>query len=272
MPPSDRQFAPAKLTRSLRVVGRRADGYHLIEAEMVTLDFGDTLELTASGAEPGGSRLEVVDEVRWAPAGAVHVLRVPEDESNLVSRALEAVGRRAHVVLRKRIPVGGGLGGGSADAAAVLRWAGCGDVSVAARLGADVPFCLAGGRAMARGIGDELEVLEPQEGSVVLVTPPVVCETPAVYRAWDELGGPKGEWGNDLEEPAISYEPRLHWWRTFLETEAGERPRLAGSGSSWFFEVPTSESASALAAALAAAVADVGQRAMITACRMTAPG
>lgn len=241
---------------------------------MVTLDFGDTLELStdgAAGAAAGhGSRLEVVDEVRWEPPGEVHVLRVPADGSNLVNRALQAVGRRAHVVLRKRIPVGGGLGGGSADAAAVLRWAGCADVSVAGRLGADVPFCLIGGRAMARGIGDELEPLDPLDGWVVLVTPPVVCETPAVYRAWDELGGPKGEWGNDLEEPAVSYEPRLDWWRTFLEAEAGERPRLAGSGSTWFYEVPSAAGASDLAAALAAAVADVGQRAMITSCRMVA--
>ena len=74
------------------------------------------------------------------------------------ARALAAVGRRAHVRLDKRIPVGAGLGGGSADAAAVLRWAGCDDLAVAASLGADVPFCLVGGRARVTGIG---EVVEP---------------------------------------------------------------------------------------------------------------
>ena len=74
-----------------------------------------------------------------------------------MARALDACGRRAAVRLTKRIPVGGGLGGGSADAAAVLRWAGCADVSVAADLGADVPFCVAGGRARVEGIGERVD-------------------------------------------------------------------------------------------------------------------
>ncbi len=268
MPTTDRQFAAAKLTRSLRVLGRRPDGYHLIEAEMVSLDFGDVLELCEIEREE--SRLEIVDEVAWTPPGEVNALRIPSDETNLVRQALHLCGRRADVVLRKRIPAGGGLGGGSSDAAAVLRWADRAELALAVELGADVPFCLAGGRAMARGVGEELEELEPLEGAVVLVMPPVVCETGAVYRAWDDLGGPQGEWGNDLEEPAASYEPRLDWWRTFLYAEAGVRPRLAGSGSTWFFEVESAGAADELASALAAAVEEVGQRAMIRACGMTA--
>src|SRR5262249_60460952 len=79
---------------------------------------------------------------------------VPADDTNLVRRALRAVHRTARVHVDKHIPQGAGLGGGSADAAAVLRWAGCHDVAIAASLGADVPFCVVGGRARVRGIGE----------------------------------------------------------------------------------------------------------------------
>src|SRR5688572_23056203 len=100
--------APAKLTVSLRITGVRDDGYHLIDAEMVSIDLCDELEIGA------GDGLEVV--------GATG-LTVPAGDDNLVRRALRLVGRTAHVRLTKRIPAGGGLGGGSTDAAAVLRWA-----------------------------------------------------------------------------------------------------------------------------------------------------
>ncbi len=106
--------APAKLTLSLRVTGVRPDGYHLLDAEMVALDLADTLYFS------DGDGLEVVD----AGASAGGHGEVPTDGSNLVNKALSLVGRKAHVRLVKRIPAGAGLGGGSADAAAVLRWAG----------------------------------------------------------------------------------------------------------------------------------------------------
>ena len=213
--------APAKLTLSLRVTGVRADGYHLIDAEMVTLDLAD--ELTFAD----GDGLEIV--------GATG-LDITAGEDNLVRRALRAVDRRAQVHLRKRIPAGAGLGGGSADAAAVLRWAGCGDVAVAASLGADVPFCLLGGRARVTGIGDVLEPLAPVERTFTLLTPPFGVSTPAVYRAWDELGGPRVDGPNDLEPAALVVEPRLAAWRDRLAEVTGRRPVLAGSGSTWFVE------------------------------------
>jgi 4-diphosphocytidyl-2-C-methyl-D-erythritol kinase len=213
--------APAKLTVSLRVTGVRPDGYHLIDAEMVTLDLVDVLELGP------GDALEVV--------GATG-LAVPADDDNLVRRALRAVGRRAAVRLTKRIPAGAGLGGGSADAAAVLRWAGCTDLALAATLGADVPFCLVGGRARVRGIGDVLEPLEPVARTFTLLTPPFGVSTPAVYRAWDELGQPTGAGPNDLEPAALAVEPRLAAWRDRLGDATGVEPVLAGSGSTWFVE------------------------------------
>jgi 4-diphosphocytidyl-2-C-methyl-D-erythritol kinase len=210
--------AAAKLTRTLRVAGVRADGYHLIDAEMVTIDLADTLEfrdgdeLTITGAD------------------------VPVDATNLVRRALALVGRRAAVHVDKRIPPGAGLGGGSADAAAVLRWAGCGDIAIAAALGADVPFCLLGGRARVTGVGEVLEPLPFEARTYTLLVPPFGCSTVAVYRAWDDLGGPTGPGDNDLERAALAVEPRLAEWRDRLGEAAGVAPTLAGSGSTWFVE------------------------------------
>ena len=215
--------APAKLTWSLRVVGRRDDGYHLIDAEMMTLDLADELIVD----EDGAISLSVT-----GPFAA----GVPTDESNLVVKALRLTGRTAAVRIDKRIPSGGGLGGGSADAAAVLRWAGVHDAGIAVRLGADVPFCLAGGRARVTGIGERLDTLPPIERVVTLVIPPLHSSTRAVYRAWDELGGRTADGPNDLEPAAIAVEPRLAVWRDRIAHVVSARPVLAGSGATWFVE------------------------------------
>lgn len=212
----DRQRALAKLTLTLRVTGVRADGYHLLDSVMTTLDLADGLEFGE------GDGLEVV--------GA----ELPAD--NLVTRALGAVGRRAAVRLEKRIPVGAGLGGGSADAAAVLRWAGCDDVGVAVALGADVPFCVIGGRARVTGVGERVEPLPFVEATYTLLPPPLHVPTPAVYRAWDDLGGPSADGPNDLEPAALVVEPRLAAWRDRLGDATGRVPTLAGSGGTWFVE------------------------------------
>ena len=208
--------ALAKLTLSLRITGIRGDGYHLLDAEMVTVDLADLLSFTE------GDGVDVV--------GA----DLPAD--NLVTRALAAAGRRAHVRLEKRIPVGAGLGGGSADAAAVLRWAGCTDTAIAAGLGADVPFCLAGGRARVTGVGEVIEPLPFESRTFTLVTPPFAVSTPAVYAAWDDLGGPKADGPNDLEPAALAVEPRLAVYRERLGDATGITPVLAGSGGTWFVE------------------------------------
>jgi 4-diphosphocytidyl-2-C-methyl-D-erythritol kinase len=221
-PHAVRERAPAKLTLSLRVTGVRGDGYHLIEAEMITVDLFDDLDFV-----PNSEGLEVV-----GPAAN----GVPASGDNLVSRALRLVGRRAAVRLHKRIPTGAGLGGVSADAAAVLRWAGCADAALALRLGADVPFCLRGGHAVVRGVGDVVERLPAEDRTFTLLLPPSVVPTAAVYRAWDELGGPRGDNGNDLEPAALAVRPELAKWRAALADATGTRPRLAGSGGTWFVE------------------------------------
>jgi 4-diphosphocytidyl-2-C-methyl-D-erythritol kinase len=163
---------------------------------------------------------------------------VPTGDDNLVRRALAAVGRRALVRLDKRVPAGAGLGGGSADAAAVLRWAGCRDVGVAAGLGADVAFCVAGGRARVSGIGEILEPLPFVDRTFTVLVPPVRVDTAAVYRAWDALGERPAPVGstNDLEPAALAVFPELARWRERLAEATGCVPRLAGSGGSWFVE------------------------------------
>ncbi len=217
----------AKLTLSLRIVGVRPDGYHLIDAEMVSLDLADTLIVG-----PGNAMTLTFEP----PATGRSGLAIEADEDNLVARALRLVGREASVQLVKRIPAGAGLGGGSADAAAVLRWAGYTDLVGAAALGADVAFCLLNGHARVRGIGEQLEPLEPIEQAYTLLIAPFGCSTVAVYRAWDRLGGPRSDNGNDLEPAALDVEPRLAEWRDALHAATGRRPRLAGSGSTWFVE------------------------------------
>lgn len=219
--------APAKLTLSLRLVGLRADGYHLIDAEMVALDLADELVV---GPPTGGGTLTIED---LTGGGG---LTVPGGPDNLVAQALRLVDRTADVVVHKVIPAGSGLGGGSADAAAVLRWAGLTDLVAAARIGADVAFCLMGGRARVTGIGEIVEPLPFEEQVFTLLTAPVGCPTPAVYRRWDEIGGPTGEHGNDLEPAAVDLVPELARWRDVLGDATGRRPRLAGSGSTWFVE------------------------------------
>ena len=221
-------IAPAKLTVSLRMTGLRDDGYHLIDAEMITLDFGDQLEISASSGPDAITEVEF-DGPAWSDG-------MVAGDDNLVTRALRLARRDAHVRVTKHIPAGAGLGGGSADAAAVLRWAGFTDTDAAASIGADVAFCLVGGRAHVTGIGDVIEPLPFVARTFTLVTPPFGCSTPAVYAAWDDMGGPTGEHGNDLEPAALQVAPELAKWRDELERATGRRPCLAGSGSTWFVE------------------------------------
>jgi 4-diphosphocytidyl-2-C-methyl-D-erythritol kinase len=221
--------APAKLTLRLRIVGLRDDGYHLVDAEMASVDLADELVVRPA---PDGADPVVHIEDRTEGSGLV----VPGGLDDLVARALNLAGRSADVLVRKSIPAGAGLGGGSSDAAAILRWAGFDKVAAAAGIGADVAFCLVGGRARVAGIGDTVEPLPFEDRTFTLLTPPIGCPTPAVYRRWDEMGGPTGDHGNDLEPAAVDLIPELERWRDELGDATGLRPKLAGSGSTWFVE------------------------------------
>jgi 4-diphosphocytidyl-2-C-methyl-D-erythritol kinase len=206
--------AHAKLTLSLKMTGIRPDRFHLIDAEMISLDLHDVLVF-----DPNRIGLAVTGKFSDG---------VPADESNLVARALGLAGGTAHVTIDKQIPHGGGLGGGSTDAATAL--------ARAAELGADIAFCLVGGRSRVTGIGEILEPLPHVDRSVTLIVPPLRVSTPAVYRAWDDLGGPTVDGPNDLEPAAITVEPLLAQWRDRIGERCGRTPTLAGSGATWFVE------------------------------------
>ncbi len=238
--------APAKLTLSLRVLGTRPDGFHELAALTVSVDAPqDRIDVTTG---PAGVRLTVD-----GPEAA----GVPTDGTNLVVRAAQEVlpdGAGLDVALSKWIPAGAGLGGGSSDAAAVLR--ACRDLcdvpetelaAAAATVGSDVPFCLQLAPAWMRGRGEVIDPVDaPDAAHVLVVVPPFRIATPAVYRAWDELGAPVStravaaphavehlvdELFNDLEPAAEHVEPRLMPLRADLEAAAAAPALLAGSGS-----------------------------------------
>ena len=265
--------AHAKLTLSLHVTGVRADGYHLIDADMVSLELHDLLTFSDAGSptDTAGN-----DAPRLTATGPF-ADGMPLDPSNLVARALELGGRSAHVTIDKRIPHGGGLGGGSTDAATALRWSGFGtspgDLARAAALGADIPFCLVGGRARVQGIGEIIEPLPHEHRPIVLIIPPLQVSTPAVYRAWDQLD-PTTRTGqrNDLEAAAIVVEPSLAQWRDDIEASIGVTPTLAGSGATWFVEGELGSRSDAGLDALSARGATIVRTQTVDAVRATGPG
>jgi len=257
-----RATAYPKLTLSLRVLGRRDDGFHDLDALVVSLGQPqDVLEAYAVPA-PGGVQIEV------GPGDAGRGIHA--DHTNLAFVAAEKLlvraGRSGHgvrLVLRKRIPAGAGLGGGSADAAAALLAVrelldvdvdDAGLLELAAEIGSDVPFCMRGGAARMRGRGERIDPIELPRGLAFLVAfPPFGLSTPQVYAAWDRLGGPEatrtvpsprrlagviGELVNDLEPAAEAVEPRLREFRAALESVAGNPAILAGSGSAYVVPVP----------------------------------
>ena len=178
--------AHAKINWGLNITGRRKDGYHLLDMVMQAIDLCDDLAI-----EPAEQLSLTVD---GSPAG----------EDNLVLRAARALNRRAgtkfgaRMALTKRIPARAGLGGGSADCAAALRalnglWSlGLSDaqlMEIGLSLGADVPFCLAGGLARVAGIGEDIRpVADPPRIPLVLAVPGGGLSTGAVFSLWDAGG------------------------------------------------------------------------------------
>ncbi|MGA2512492.1 MAG: 4-(cytidine 5'-diphospho)-2-C-methyl-D-erythritol kinase [Candidatus Limnocylindrales bacterium] len=192
------RLAPAKLNLTLAVVGRRGDGYHALHSVMVPLSLGDVLTVSAGPARATHDSLRITG------------LTMPAAPDNLVLRAIAAT--RAQIAatwhdapdpppplvarLAKRVPVAAGLGGGSSDAAvaidaALAAWATTLDPeetgALAASLGSDVPFFLAGGAALVTGRGEFVEALPDIEGeppAVVLVSPRLPLATSAVFKAY----------------------------------------------------------------------------------------
>jgi 4-diphosphocytidyl-2-C-methyl-D-erythritol kinase len=267
--------APAKVNLGLRVVGRRPDGYHLLQTVMHTLDLHDVLAL-----EDAADGVSLV--VRGSSRGGFDV---PADESNLVVRAARAFAAASGMrpawrfELEKRIPAGGGLGGGSSDAAAALLLlqhraraplAPASLARLAASLGADVPFFLRGGTQLATGIGDVLEpVAHAPALHLLLIIPPFGTSTADVYRNYEahlippERSGSIGrnntlsseeltlppedprrrscsdEYFNDLEATAMRMYPALGDIRARVIRAGYPGVRMTGSGSTLYLASPS---------------------------------
>jgi 4-diphosphocytidyl-2-C-methyl-D-erythritol kinase len=200
-------LARAKINLFLRVLGSREDGYHDLETLIVPISLADRLVVHAD-SDPSFRTLSLSLEV----TGHSDLVRdVPRDETNLVLKAAAALAQRtglrgfADVTLEKFVPVGAGLGGGSADAAAVLGilndlW-GCGLPpqalrEVGASVGSDVPALMMGGPVLAAGRGERVEPAPIRPLSVVLVTFPFSVSTPDAFGWWDE----EPSTGHDPEE------------------------------------------------------------------------
>jgi 4-diphosphocytidyl-2-C-methyl-D-erythritol kinase len=245
--------ALAKINLDLRVIGRREDGFHELRTIFQTISLADSIELTFTRARR--TAIELDDP-----------LAIP---NNLVERAAKAVlealrvAGRVEMRLRKRIPMGAGLGGGSSDAAAILLGlpALCGRaiplpelIRIGSHLGSDVPFFLLGGRAAGIGRGTELfplTDLPPQHGA--LVAPGVHVSTAEAYKALgarltNELHPNKIEsfqsqlWGqgsagtgvNDFESVVFEAHPQLKPFKSKLLKAGASSALMTGSGSALF--------------------------------------
>lgn len=243
-----REFAPAKINLYLHVLGRRDDGYHDLDLLVAFADVGDDIELVPDSAY----RVTVAGPFADA---------VPTDQTNLALRAAialgEALGRDdgVHVRLVKNLPVAAGVGGGSSDAAAVLRglarlWQigpSLAFPSVAQDLGADVPVCLLRRAARLSGIGDAepSDLAEPLD--LVLANDGRAVSTATVFAGLETFGAPAPEAGrddlvewlsrqrNDLEPSARTLAPGISDVLAALNDSAGCRlARMSGSGGTCF--------------------------------------
>ncbi len=269
-----RDLAPAKINLFLHILGRREDGYHLLESLVGFADFGDELAL-----EPGpGPSLSLEGPMAAAlgdASAATVALRgagVAGSDDNLVLRAARlfqevfAGSVSGHFTLSKHLPVASGIGGGSSDAASALRLLCRANqiptttpqvAAIARQLGADVPVCLEAKPRLMRGIGHELgPVLTFVEYPAVLIHPGVAVKTPSVFAALklkpgeryvppglvdvpvsgnDALVRLQSATRNHLEPAAIGIAPKIRRVIQAIEAEPGCRfARMSGSGATCF--------------------------------------
>lgn len=249
--------APAKLNLMLRVVGRRADGYHLLQTVIRFIDYGDTLgfRVREDGVIARTNVVEGIDAAADLTVRAAQLLRKATD-----------CPLGAEIRLEKRLPIGGGLGGGSSDAATTLLalnklWrlglprARLRDLGL--QLGADVPVFVFGDNALAEGIGEALEPLLMPEAWYVVLTPPVAVSTARVFAAPELKRDSKkiriqsfsaDLWGNDLEALVCREYPEvaqhLQWLRQFGQA------MMTGSGAGVFAAFDSENAARAVLARL----------------------
>ncbi|NGX99406.1 MAG: 4-(cytidine 5'-diphospho)-2-C-methyl-D-erythritol kinase [Candidatus Afipia apatlaquensis] len=277
------ETARAKVNLTLRVLGRRADGYHDLESLVVFADCADTLTLTP------GPNLTLA-------TGGPGARDCGEMSDNLVVRAALLLGERipgltlGHFTLDKHLPVAAGIGGGSADAAAALRLLAQANnlaiddpriVSVARETGADIPVCLASRACTMTGVGENLSMLDIPAMPCVMVNPRVGVATKDVFTAlglgkgellagvgdvmlspgWPAKGASFDEWveavghgTNDLEKPALKVEPVIgEVLQALRETDGIRLARMSGSGATCFGIFTTDAQARAAAQLIARA-------------------
>ena len=253
----------AKINLWLRVLGKREDGFHEVETRLVKVDVADTVSLELTGTKPSISL-------------TCNVPGIPTDDSNLAIKALRAFEARAgrslgwSIHLEKRIPHGAGLGGGSSNAAAILKAANqlLGQplslealIEIAAGIGSDVPcFLLDSPAADGSGRGERVVTAEfPWQLPLVLIKPSFPIPTPWAYKKWsasEELPGvlyapqicPWGAMVNGLERPVFEKYRLLPALKTWLLEHGSVRSALmSGSGSTMFAITHTEVQAEALA-------------------------
>lgn len=217
----------AKINWALRITGKRSDGFHDLETVFQTISLHDELTFTES------DRLTLTCD---DPS-------IPTDETNLVVRAARALGAPPVAIhLRKRIPAGGGLGGGSSNAATTLMALGKGrnDLStIALSLGSDVPFFLVGGTAYATGRGEVLTPLTPMHMPLLLLLPEERVLTKDAFARVTRYSPPRGidayrsfdAFTNDFEEPVFGMLPSLRTLKARLYETGAMWAGMSGSGS-----------------------------------------
>lgn len=241
--------ANAKLNLYLDITGRRADGYHLLETVMQSISLADEVTVVVSAGNGISLSCDRED--------------VPTDEHNTAYRAAELFMQTAGVSgtvcidIEKHIPSGAGMGGGSADAAAVLRALDTAYdkplteqqlLDIAAQVGADVPFCMAGGTRLCRGIGEDMSEFPAPQGVFLVVKPEFGCPTGEAYRRYDENpvavhggldkfraampGGYAAEMYNVFQK--LYSDERIEDICRRLELQGAKGAMLTGSGSACF--------------------------------------
>lgn len=249
--------APAKLNLFLHVVGRRADGYHLLQTLFRFVDYGDTLHF----APREDGRVRLLNPLPGVPEESDLTVRA----ARLLQQAANCT-RGADIRLEKRLPMGGGLGGGSSDAATVLLalnhlWQlGLSRERLQAlglTLGADVPVFIFGRTAFAEGVGEALQVVPATPAWYLVLQPPVAVPTVDIFRApelkRDTPTMAAADWrpglgGNDLEPVACARFPEVARHLAWLQRFG--RARMSGSGACVFAEFPDQAGAEAALAQL----------------------
>lgn len=224
--------AYAKINLSLKVTGKRADGYHNIDSIMQSVSLHDEVEVREI---PSGIKVKCSPDIAE---------NIAEKAATLLLEEIKLV-KGVEISIKKHIPVASGLGGGSADAAAAI--IGMDHVlglnlhktklmEIGAKIGSDVPFCIVGGTCRVAGRGEKVEKTNPHSSAAfILVIPKLEVSTKAVYDEFDKMGAGKN--GNDLELAATKLFPEIKKIKDSLVKATGGNWKMSGSGPSLFMEL-----------------------------------